>query len=109
MQQAEIKCKNPEVSTDFDNETLEYQQRRREWRRRQAEGIAAAKARGVHCGRPKVSGPPNLGMIIEEWSSRRLTLEQVLTICNMSSATFFRRVREYRAQKRDGEERVSST
>ncbi len=65
-------------------------------RKRQAEGIAAAKARGVKFGRPKKKVPDNFGRIVEQWECRTLSLEDVLSQCNISEATFYRRLKEYR-------------
>jgi DNA invertase Pin-like site-specific DNA recombinase len=65
-------------------------------RQRQAEGIAAAKARGVKFGRPKKTVPENFEEIVLQWKTQKLTLPEVLTRCEMSESTFFRRLREYR-------------
>lgn len=40
-------------------------------RKRQAEGIAAAKARGVHMGRPVVEAPPDFEEIVKAWEKRK--------------------------------------
>lgn len=42
-------------------------------RARQAEGIAAAKARGVHCGRPGKPLPENWDEIVSAWRNGELT------------------------------------
>ena len=65
-------------------------------RKRQEEGIIAAKKRGVKFGRPEIKVPENFGCIIEQWEKKKLPLEEILIICNMSKTTFYRRVREYR-------------
>ena len=65
-------------------------------RKRQAEGIAAAKARGVKFGRPEISAPNDFRKILEEWDQKRLPVAEVLKLCGMSEATFYRRLREYR-------------
>lgn len=67
-------------------------------RQRQAEGIAAAKARGVRFGRPESPIPPNFGEIVEAWEKKAITLEVVLRICNMCESTFHRRLKEYRQE-----------
>ncbi len=70
-------------------------------RQRQAEGIAAAKAKGVKFGRPAIGTPPDYETIIEEWEAKRLPTLEAIKRCNMSEATFYRRLREYRqANKR---------
>ncbi len=64
-------------------------------RQRQAEGIAAAKARGVHFGRPGIDMPDNFEEIIEDWEQQNVTMEEVLTQCGMSKSTFYRKRKEY--------------
>lgn len=69
-------------------------------RQRQAEGIAAAKAKGVRFGRPAKVPPDNFSNIISRWERGQLPLSDILRQCGMSEATFYRRLREYRvAQK----------
>ena len=65
-------------------------------KKRQAEGIAAAKAKGVKFGRPEKAVPNNFGEIVNAWEEKRLPLQEALEQCNMSEATFYRRLREYR-------------
>ena len=64
-------------------------------RQRQAEGIRAAKARGVQFGRPVCAVPDDFSEIIEQWEDGTITMEDVLKRCDMSRATFYRRYREY--------------
>ena len=70
-------------------------------RQRQAEGIAAAKARGVRFGRPEKEIPADFGEIVAAWKEKQLPISEVLTRCDMSEATFYRRLREYRLLRRD--------
>lgn len=70
-------------------------------RQRQAEGIAAAKARGVRFGRPEKEIPADFGEIVAAWEQKQLPISEVLTRCDMSEATFYRRLREYRLLRRD--------
>ncbi len=72
------------------------QSERENIKKRQAEGIAAAKAKGVKFGRPEIDVPDDFGKIIKQWEQKRLPFSEVLKICNMSEATFYRRLREYR-------------
>lgn len=65
-------------------------------KQRQAEGIAAAKARGVPFGRPTVAAPDDFSKIIKAWGKKQLSTAEVLEQCNMSESTFYRRLREYR-------------
>ena len=68
-------------------------------RQRQAEGIAAAKARGVKFGRPKKQLPVDFDKIVREWKGKKLSPAEVLQRCGMSEATFYRRLREYKLGK----------
>lgn len=72
------------------------QSERENIKKRQAEGIAAAKAKGVRFGRPEKNVPDNFGSLIKQWELKKLPLPEVLKQCNMSEATFYRRLREYR-------------
>ena len=65
-------------------------------RKRQREGIAAAKARGVRFGRPSKPIPDNFGELIGKWKKGEITVEDITRICDISEATFYRRLREYR-------------
>ena len=70
------------------------QSERENIKKRQAEGIAAAK--GVKFGRPEKAVPDDFGKIVKAWEQKKLPLAEVLRQCNMSEATFYRRLREYR-------------
>ncbi|GFI61953.1 putative transposon Tn552 DNA-invertase bin3 [Clostridiales bacterium] len=89
------------VAAGIDAKTLEIltqlsQKEREESRKRQAEGIAAAKAKGVQLGRPKAELPDNFAQIAAIWESRALTLDMALKLCGVSESTFFRRLKKYR-------------
>ncbi len=66
-------------------------------RKRQAEGIAAAKARGVRFGRPMVRAPENFAEIVRLWEQGELHFTQALQHSGLTEATFYRRLKEYRA------------
>ena len=68
-------------------------------RKRQEQGIAAAKAKGVQFGRPEIPLPDNFGKLVEDREKKRISLEEILKMCNMSEATFYRKLREYRSRK----------
>ena len=61
-------------------------------RQRQAEGIAAAKARGVRFGRPPLPLPDNFQDIRAAWLGKELTLRQAAAECGMSAGTFYSKV-----------------
>lgn len=75
------------------------QSERENIKKRQAQGIAAAKARGVHMGRPVKSVPDNFNELIKQWKKKKISLEQILDECKISKATFYRRLREIRLTK----------
>lgn len=72
------------------------QSERESIRRRQAEGIAAAKARGVRFGRPEKRPPDNFSQLVTHWEQKKTSLKEVAEACGMSESTFYRRLREYR-------------
>ena len=72
------------------------QSERENIKKRQEQGIAAAKAKGVHMGRPVKDVPDNFGHLVKLWEKKKIPLEQVLQECQMAEATFYRRLREYR-------------
>ena len=69
-------------------------------RKRQKQGIAAAKKRGVSFGRPEVPVPDNFGEITKKWESGQISFNNAVQECNMSQATFYRRLREYRTGRK---------
>ena len=58
-------------------------------RQRQAEGIAAAKAKGVKFGRPPLPLPDNFYEVHKAWRAKKITLKQVATACHMPVGTFY--------------------
>lgn len=60
-------------------------------RQRQAEGIAAAKAKGVKFGRPQAQEPENFEEIISKWKEKELPLEEALRLSGLSRSTFYRK------------------
>ena len=65
------------------------QERRQMRRERQAEGIAAAKARGVRFGRPAKPLPDNFYQMYQDWRSKKITLQQAASACGMPVTTFY--------------------
>lgn len=74
------------------------QSERENIKKRQAEGIAAAMAKGVRFGRPKLKTPKNFENIIKQWECKKIPIAEVLALCNMSESTFYRNLREFRSQ-----------
>ena len=71
------------------------QSERENIKKRQAQGIAAAKAKGVRFGRPEAPLPENFDRIIRDWDAGKLSTADALKLCNISESTFYRRRREY--------------
>ena len=63
---------------------------------RQAEGIAAAKARGVRFGRPPKKAPDNFGELVNQWERGYIDIAEILTRCDMKETTFYKRLGEHR-------------
>lgn len=75
------------------------QNERESIRKRQAEGIAAARARGVHLGRPAITPPDDFGKIVRAWERGEIPIAEALRRSGLAEATFYRRLREYRLMK----------
>ncbi len=71
------------------------QSERESIKKRQAEGIAAAKARGVKFGRPEKALPGDFEQMTRLWRGKNLPLSGILSACQISESTFYRRIREY--------------
>ena len=76
------------------------QSERENIKKRQAQGIAAAKARGVKFGRPEAPVPANFAAIVAAWEKGKLPLSDAVRQCHVSEATFYRRLRELRLSQR---------
>ena len=57
-------------------------------RQRQAEGIAAAKARGVRFGRPPKPLPENFAVVCKDWQDGKITGVEAARRCGMPLSTF---------------------
>ncbi len=64
-------------------------------RQRQAEGIAAAKARGVHFGRTPKPLPGNFYEVYQQWKMKKITVSEAAQMCGMPQTTFFHRAKKY--------------
>ena len=69
-------------------------------RKRQAEGIKAAKLRGVRFGRPIKKPPENFGELVKLWEHGKLTFSEILMRTGLKQGTFYNRLREYRHNKK---------
>ncbi len=61
---------------------------------RQAEGIAAAKARGVKFGAPTKEVPDNFEEARKLWMEKQMTLREAALLCGMPKSTFYDKARK---------------
>ena len=64
-------------------------------KQRQAEGIAAAKARGVKFGRPPLPIPQNFYQMHKDWRAGKITIEEAAKAYNMCPKTFYSKAVKY--------------
>ena len=64
-------------------------------RKRQEEGTAAARARGVHLGRPKAVYPPNWDDVYPIWKAGEITAVEAMRRLRMKRSTFYKLARKY--------------
>ena len=64
-------------------------------RQRQAEGIAAAKAKGIKFGRPPLPLPDNFYEVHKDWRAKKITLKQAANACHMPVGTFYGKARKF--------------
>lgn len=63
-------------------------------KQRQAEGIAAAKAKGVHFGKERQEMPAGFETLYNDWIVGRTTLRSAADRLGVSHTTFYRRCKE---------------
>ncbi|MCM1045441.1 MAG: recombinase family protein [Candidatus Gastranaerophilales bacterium] len=68
-------------------------------KQRQAEGIAAAKQRGVKFGCQKRNLPADFEKYYQMWENGEISIRKAAEALNMSDSTFFRRCRERNREK----------
>lgn len=68
------------------------QQERETIHQRQAEGIAAAKAKGKHLGRPRVEKPGNWDEVITAWKAGEITAIEAMRRTETKRSTFYKLV-----------------
>lgn len=66
---------------------------------RQMDGIAAAKAKGIKFGHPRVEPPDNFSEIVNALENKVITTKEAMRKSGMAEATFYRRLREYRKRR----------
>ena len=66
------------------------QQERETIHQRQAEGIAAAKGKGKHLGRPKAERPGNWTKVMEQWRNGVITARKAMELAGTKRSTFYK-------------------
>ena len=64
-------------------------------RQRQAEGIAAAKARGIRFGPAPMPLPDNCHDVYQDWKHKKINVEEAAKLCNMGRSTFYNKAKLY--------------
>jgi len=70
------------------------QNERENIKKRQAEGIEAARKRGVHMGRPVKRPPENFLELAKQWQHGKLTTAELIMLTDLTETTLYRRLRE---------------
>lgn len=68
-------------------------------KKRQAEGIDAAKARGQEFGRPKVKYPPMWEIYYTQWRTGTITAKTFMDNVELKRSTFYKLVNRYKKEK----------
>jgi DNA invertase Pin-like site-specific DNA recombinase len=68
---------------------------------RVAEGIAAAKRRGVHLGRPGKPFPDNWDSVYSKWRDRQITAVEAMKLLNLKKTVFYKMVKHYKNQPKE--------
>ncbi len=76
------------------------EQERMNIRKRQREGIDAARKKGKHLGRPEIQMPEEFAGVHRKWKSGEMTAKKAMEILGMKSSTFYRMVRRYEDEAR---------
>lgn len=74
---------------------------------RQAEGIRAAKLRGVRFGRPEIPLPDDFEDILEHWQGGSLAAKDAIKISGLKYSTFYKKARVLKEKKDQKEERIT--
>ncbi|MCC8015431.1 MAG: recombinase family protein [Eubacterium sp.] len=64
-------------------------------KQRQAEGIAAAKAKGVKFGRPQRPLPENFYEVHKRWRNKKISLKEAAAECGIPPSTFFNKAEQF--------------
>lgn len=64
-------------------------------RKRQAQGIAVAKAQGKHLGRPQADFPKDWERIYKQWKIGEITATKAMELLDLKRTTFYKLVKQY--------------
>ncbi|CJV59293.1 recombinase family protein [Bacillus cereus] len=73
------------------------EQERQNIKQRQSEGIAVAKSKGKHLGRPVMELPEEWDKLYKDWKAGKITAVAFMDAIGMKKATFYKKVKEYEA------------
>ncbi|WP_312753489.1 recombinase family protein [Rummeliibacillus suwonensis] len=73
------------------------QQERLTLLQRQAEGIAAAKAKGKHLGRPVLELPKEWSKLYGQWKNGQIKTVEFMAHMGMKKSTFYKKVKDFEA------------
>lgn len=74
------------------------QQERETILQRQKEGIAMAKQKGKHLGRPSMELPQEWDEHYKEWKEGKIKTVEFMDLVKMKKATFYKKVKEYQGK-----------
>ena len=69
-------------------------------KQRQAEGIANAKAKGKHLGRPRVEYPGNFKEVYDKWKAKEITGVKAMELMNLKKNSFYNLIKKYEKEKK---------
>lgn len=75
------------------------EQERETIRKRQRQGIDAAKAKGKHLGRPGIKMPDNFGQVYIGWKNGDYTAKKAMNMLGMKSSSFYRMVKVHETEQ----------
>lgn len=63
-------------------------------KKRQREGIDAAKKKGKHLGRPRVSVPENWDKVMIQWKQGEITAKEAMRLTGLKRSSFYKMIKE---------------
>ena len=77
------------------------QNERENIKRRQAQGIAAAKERGVRFGRPRSKLPDCFENCVRDWREGKISVAEVMALTGLTRSTLYRKAKEHAETDKD--------